>query len=95
MVNAGAIVVASLLRSHESSADRFDYVSDSLLAFATVIQCKVQTIKRFQALAGREFIGFSNTTFLSERGTADRNFALAYYMREHGCFPKNTNLQVY
>lgn len=25
--------------------------------------------------------------FLSERETADRNYALGYYMREHKCFP--------
>ena len=30
--------------------------------------------------------------YLSERDTADRNFALGYYMRENGCFPENTNL---
>lgn len=31
--------------------------------------------------------------FLSERETADRNYALGYYMREHKCFPEGaTNL---
>lgn len=29
-------------------------------------------------------------SFLSERSTADRNFALAYYMKENGCFPQET-----
>ena len=32
--------------------------------------------------------GFQNSTFLSERDTADRNHALAYFMRESGCFPE-------
>ncbi len=31
--------------------------------------------------------------FLSERETADRNFALAYYMKENNCFPKGFHLQ--
>ena len=32
--------------------------------------------------------GFQNSTFLSERDTADRNHALAYFMRESACFPE-------
>lgn len=38
-------------------------------------------------------MGFNNSVFLSERETADRNFAMAYYMRENKCFPAGTNLQ--
>ena len=30
---------------------------------------------------GDEHIGFNNSVFLSERDTADRNFALAYFMK--------------
>jgi hypothetical protein len=40
-------------------------------------------MKRLRQIAGGEFIGFSNPTFLSERETAWRNFALAYFMREY------------
>lgn len=36
--------------------------------------------------------GFSNATYLSERSTADRNFALGYSMREQGAFPADTDL---
>ena len=42
---------------------------------------------------GGEEIGFNNSVFLSERDTADRNFALAYFMKENKCFPKGFNLQ--
>jgi len=35
---------------------------------------------------------FNNSVYLSERQTADRNFALGYYMREQNAFPQNTNL---
>ncbi len=44
-------------------------------------------------VAGGEFLSFNNSVFLSERETADRNFALAYYMRENGCFPAGFRLQ--
>lgn len=37
--------------------------------------------------------GFNNAVYLSERATADRNFALGYLMREHGAFPKGTDLR--
>jgi hypothetical protein len=38
-------------------------------------------------MAGGEYLGFNNSIFLSERDTADRNFALAYFLRENDCFP--------
>ena len=47
----------------------------------------------FKDLCGNEFLGFNNATFLSEREAADRNFAIAYYMKEHKCFPKNAVLK--
>ncbi|XP_013401990.1 glutaminase kidney isoform, mitochondrial [Lingula anatina] len=75
MINAGAIVVSSLLKNENSLSDRFDFAH-----------------KQFQKLSGGEFVGFNNAVFLSERETADRNFALAYYMKEKKCFPEGTNL---
>ena len=38
-------------------------------------------LQSMQKLAGNEFIGFNNAVFLSERATADRNFAMGYYMK--------------
>ena len=35
---------------------------------------------------------FANSTYLSERASADRNFCLAYMMREEGAFPLNTDI---
>lgn len=46
----------------------------------------------WRALCGGRKAGFDNAVFLSERETADRNFALAYFMRENGAFPKDTDL---
>ena len=44
-------------------------------------------------IGGGEHISFNNSVFLSERETADRNFALAYYMKENQSFPKGFILQ--
>ncbi len=44
-----------------------------------------------QLCAGKR-ISFNNSVYLSERATADRNFALAYFMRENNAFPEKTNL---
>jgi len=43
-------------------------------------------------LCAQKSLTFNNAVYLSERQTADRNFALAYFMRENGAFPENTNL---
>ena len=48
---------------------------------------------RFQRLSGGEFVGFNNSVFLAEKEVADRNYALAYYMKENKCFPKGTNIK--
>lgn len=46
----------------------------------------------WQRLSGNRKPGFSNPTYLSERATADRNFALGYFMRENGAFPEGADL---
>uniref|UniRef100_A0A2C9K1F8 glutaminase n=1 Tax=Biomphalaria glabrata TaxID=6526 RepID=A0A2C9K1F8_BIOGL len=75
MVNAGAVVICSLLKQGMNMADKFDYNQ-----------------QRLKLLAGNEFVSFNNSIFLSERQTADRNFAIGYYLKEKQCFPKGTNL---
>jgi glutaminase len=47
---------------------------------------------RWTSLSGNEKPTFSNSVYLSERQTADRNFALGYFMREHKAFPEGTEL---
>uniref|UniRef100_A0AAF5DQR6 glutaminase n=2 Tax=Strongyloides stercoralis TaxID=6248 RepID=A0AAF5DQR6_STRER len=73
MVNSGAIIVTSLIKSSLNMAERYDYM-----------------LNRYRKISGGEYVGFNNATFLSERATADRNFAIAYYMKEMGCFPPET-----
>ena len=44
-------------------------------------------------MAGGEFLSYNNSIFLSERETADRNYSLAYYMKEKDIFPKGFRVQ--
>uniref|UniRef100_A0A0R3RYX8 glutaminase n=1 Tax=Elaeophora elaphi TaxID=1147741 RepID=A0A0R3RYX8_9BILA len=76
LINAGAIVVTSLLKMGHKMADRYDFV-----------------LTQYKKLAGGGYIGFNNATFLSERDTADRNYALSYYMKENNCFPGTVSLR--
>jgi len=75
MINSGAILCSSMIRSDLDDADRFDYLLD-----------------RWKALCGNMKVQFNNSVYQSERKTADRNFALGYYMREHKAFPDGTDL---
>uniref|UniRef100_A0A914ZBH1 glutaminase n=1 Tax=Panagrolaimus superbus TaxID=310955 RepID=A0A914ZBH1_9BILA len=47
-------------------------------------------LTEYRKIAGGEYVGFNNAVFLSERATADRNYALSYYMKENKCFPEET-----
>ncbi|XP_046384446.1 glutaminase liver isoform, mitochondrial-like [Ischnura elegans] len=80
MINAGAILVGSLLktlvRPEMTLAEKFDF-----------------TMNYFKKLAGGEYLGFNNAVFLSEREAADRNYALGFYMRENKCYPEKANLR--
>ncbi len=46
----------------------------------------------WRRLCAYKSVAFNNAVYLSERQTADRNFALAYFMRENGAFPEGVNL---
>lgn len=49
-------------------------------------------INTWKDLTGGVKPNFNNSVYLSERQTADRNFALAYFMRENKAFPPKTNI---
>lgn len=80
MVNAGAIVVASLLlyliEPEMRTSEKFDWM-----------------LQYYRAIAGGEYLGFNNAIFLSEREAADRNYAIGFYMKENKCFPERVNLK--
>ena len=74
MVNSGAIMSASILLHLVKKEMNMAQKYDYVFEF-------------FKKMAGGEYLGFNNSIFLSERDTADRNFALAYFLRENDCFP--------
>lgn len=70
LINAGAIMVASLLHAEKEPAARFAAVQ----AFYERLAGHYRPI------------GFDNGVFLSEKHHADRNISLAYYMRENRAY---------
>jgi len=65
----------------------------------SLVQPKVDMADRFDyvldkwtKLSGGIPATFNNSVYLSERLTADRNFALGYFMREKNAFPEKTDL---
>ncbi|MCH2037053.1 MAG: glutaminase A [Rickettsiales bacterium] len=44
------------------------------------------------SLCGNRDVGFNNSIYHSEKETADRNFALAHFMKEVGAFPQKTDI---
>ena len=49
-------------------------------------------LSKWKQLSGNKNPGFNNSIYLSEKQTADRNFALGYFMKENHAFPENTNM---
>ncbi|XP_075263407.1 putative glutaminase 2, partial [Convolutriloba macropyga] len=76
MINSGAIITTSLIQPNKSLSEKFEYIFDKFKELA----------------AGVGHVGFNNSVFLSEKSTAWRNFALGYFMKEHGCYPPGTDL---
>ncbi|XP_056586005.1 glutaminase liver isoform, mitochondrial [Triplophysa dalaica] len=75
MVNAGAIVISSLINPGSNKAEKFDFMMDYL-----------------NRMSGREYVGFSNATFQSEKETGYRNYAIGYYLKEKKCFPRGVDM---
>jgi glutaminase len=74
MINSGAIMSAALLL----------YMVKPELSLSE----KFEYVHFFTRMAGGLTVGFQNSVFLSEKDTADRNYALAYFLRERKCFPE-------
>ena len=70
MINAGAIMIASLIIPAEEPSKRFEKVRNFYI----------------ELCGGVDNVGFDNTIFLSEKHHADRNISLAYFMRENKSF---------
>jgi glutaminase len=81
LINSGAIMTTSLLYPDKDLAERFESI-----------------INVWTKLCGNLYkVGFNNPVYLSEKKTADRNYALAHFMNETNenkpiGFPPQTNL---
>ena len=96
-----ASILLHMVKKEMNMAQKYDYVLDffkvlfffvekQIWIFFTIYNSQnlsTKIKKFFQRMAGGEYLGFNNSIFLSERDTADRNFALAYFLRENNCFP--------
>ena len=74
-------------------------INSGAIMCSSLIQPNKSTADRFEHVlqtwkrgCHSKNIRFNNSVYLSERETADRNFALAYFMRENKAFPENTDL---
>ena len=47
----------------------------------------------FEKMVGGELVQFNNSIFLSEKTCVDRDFSLAYFMRENKCFPPGADIK--
>jgi glutaminase len=86
LVNSGAISVCSLVGTKDPLSHVFFFHILHFQRFDTINQI-------WKRLAGGFKVGFDNATYQSERKTADRNFALAYLLKESNVFPEDTNLK--
>ena len=73
MINSGAIMSAALLL----------YMVKPELSLSEKFE---YVHDFFTRMAGGLNVGFQNSVFLSEKDTADRNYALAYFLREQKFF---------
>ena len=76
LINSGAIMACSLMKKQLDSADRFDFL-----------------MSQWGVLCGNIITPrFNNAVYLSEKSTADRNYAIGHFIREKNVFPEGIDL---
>lgn len=80
-------------RPHNPMINAGAIMTSALIRPTHPVPARFEFIQRvWKSAAAGEEMGFDEKTFESERNHADRNFALAYFMREHGAFPPEAGL---
>ncbi len=92
MINAGAIMSSALVGLKEKQSLLAQGGGQGLDMRGWTGRRFDHVMGRWTALCGNAAPRFSTSVFLSERETADRNYALAYFMREKGAFPDGVDL---
>jgi len=88
------------LQLNEKGLPHNPLINSGAIVICSLIKNQLNAADRFgfiqdmwKNLSGGRSLGYSNPVYLSERATGDRNYALAYFMREKGAFPKEvTNI---
>lgn len=93
LINAGAIMCASLVQRHKTMDKRLEFVIDNWRALTHGIVKNQEDATEAEREYGRK-PRFNAEIFLGERRTADRNNALAYFMRENKAFMDNDTVDV-
>lgn len=93
MLNAGGIMTSALIKLREKQ-ERMENGEWSKRDCRGWAGARFEHVLRYwQELCGGHHPQASLSTYLSERQTADRNFALGYYMQEKHSFPEASNLE--
>ncbi|XBQ16924.1 MAG: glutaminase A [Oceanicaulis sp.] len=80
-------------RPHNPMINAGAILTSALIRPSCGIEERFDLIRRlWRSASAGEAPGFDEAVFESERAHADRNFALAYFMREHGCFPPEADM---
>ena len=93
MINAGAIMSSALIHLSDKRRQLREGRVDALAQRGWAGARFDHVMSRWQALCGGEKPRFNTSVYLSEKQTADRNFALGYFMREKGAFPPDVELE--
>uniref|UniRef100_A0A9J7XH10 glutaminase n=2 Tax=Cyprinus carpio TaxID=7962 RepID=A0A9J7XH10_CYPCA len=80
MVNAGAIVISSLIKAGSTWASAMQRMS-LIVKFTLVLHPMLLLLTYFHF-----------TRFQSEKETGDRNYAIGYYLKEKKCFPEGADM---
>ena len=93
LINAGAIMCCSLLKRQETLDKRLEHVLNTWRALTHGIEKNQEDASDIEQRYGRK-PRFNAEVFLGERRTADRNNALAYFMKENNAFMDNDKVDV-
>lgn len=93
LINAGAIMCCSLVQRDKTMDKRLEYVMENWRALTHGIVKNQEDATEVERDFGRK-PRFNAEIFLGERRTADRNNALAYFMRENKAFMDNDTVDV-
>lgn len=80
-------------RPHNPMINAGAILTAALIRPGASVETRFDLIARiWRALSGGDAPGFDEAVYVSEKAHADRNHALAYFMREHGCFPEDSDM---